>query len=104
MASRPEVALQDGRLSIVAERYRLTVDRSDRPYARLADADGAVWADLLLIGNAATLDGPDDWYALDPPRVDGSAVRFPATTTRWRHAAFVIEPGDHVLRCWLEVE
>ena len=104
MASRPEVALQDGRLTIVAERYRLTVDRPDRPYARLADADGRVWADLLLIGNVATLDGPDDWFELGPPTIDGATVRWPARSARWTDAALVLEPADHQVRLWLEVD
>ena len=104
MASRPEVALQDGRLTIVAERYRLTVDHPDRPYARLADADGRVWADLLLIGNVATLDGPDDWFELDPPTIEGATVRWPARSARWADAALVLEPADHQVRLWLEVD
>ena len=104
MASRPEVALQDGRLTIVAERYRLTVDRPDRPYAGVADADGRVWADLLLIGNVATLDGPDDWFELGPPTIDGATVRWPARSARWTDAALVLEPADHQVRLWLEVD
>jgi hypothetical protein len=103
MASGPEVAIEDGRLSIIAERYRLAVDRADRPYARLSDADGRIWADVLLIGNVATLDGPDDWFAIDPPTIDGPVIRWPARSARWASAELVLAASDHVLRCWLEV-
>jgi len=103
----PSVELADGRLEVRADAYSLVVGRPDRPFARLADAAGNVWADLALIASASTLDGPDEWWSLDPVAVEDApcqVARIVARTSRWRAAVLRLELHPDHLRARLELD
>ena len=108
MTPRPGIVRQDGRLEVRADAYALVVGRPDRPYARLTDADGRIWADLALLGNASTLDGPDDWWSIDEPAVsagaEGVTLTCAARPARWTSARLVLEAFADHLRIALEVD
>src|SRR4051794_9485493 len=118
---RPTIALDAGRLTIRAATWSLVQARADRPAMRFSDADGAAWADLLPMACADTLEGPDEWLAVEAPVVEEAGsdadagpdvdrgaepsitVRWAVRSTRWSSASLVLRATHTRLAFRLEV-
>src|SRR5215218_9087961 len=63
------VRTDDGRLVLDAPAWSLVQRRAGRPFLDLLDDAGGRWAVLAAIGAVDTLEGPDEWWAVDEPVV-----------------------------------
>ena len=68
----------DGRLVLEGTTWSLVQRRMGQPFLDLLDDAGGRWAVLAAIGAVDTLEGPDEWWAVDEPVVtpaDGAPGR-----------------------------
>jgi hypothetical protein len=82
-----------------------------QPFLDLLDDAGGRWAVLAAIGAVDTLDGPDEWWAVDEPVVtaaDGAPgvliVTWTVRSARWDACRFVLCAADDRLAVCIEVE
>jgi hypothetical protein len=79
-------AAPDGTVEVVADRYRLAFPRS-RPYAVVADADGAPWLELCLAWSVDRIGQPDTTLDVAPPALaptaGGTSVTVGIASSAW---------------------
>jgi hypothetical protein len=101
----------DGRLVLEGTTWSLVQRRMGQPFLDLLDDAGGRWAVLAAIGAVDTLDGPDEWWAVDEPVVtaaDGAPgvliVTWTVRSARWDACRFVLCAADDRLAVCIEVE
>ena len=101
----------DGRLVLEGTTWSLVQRRMGQPFLDLLDDAGGRWAVLAAIGAVDTLEGPDEWWAVDEPVVTPAEaapgvviVTWKVRSSRWDACRFVLCAADDRLAACIEVE
>jgi hypothetical protein len=101
----------DGRLVLDAPTWSLVQRRPGRPFLDLLDDQGGRWAVLAAIGAVDTLEGPDEWWAVDEPHVAPAEgvpgvviVSWQVRSARWASCRLILCAADDRLAVCIEVE
>ncbi|HKF85804.1 MAG TPA: hypothetical protein VKB30_08465 [Candidatus Limnocylindrales bacterium] len=104
------VRTDDGRLVLDAPAWSLVQRRAGRPFLDLLDDAGTRWAVLAAIGAVDTLEGPDEWWAVDEPVVAAAEgnpgvviVTWRVRSARWEACRLVLCAADDRLAVCIEV-
>ena len=103
----PHARFEDGRLIVEAASYTLVQRRAGRPFLRLSGADGRTWGDLAALGSADTLEGQDEWWAVEEPAIEpeaeGIRITWRVRSPRWEACRLVLRVAADRLAFRLEV-
>jgi len=101
----------DGRLVLEGTTWSLVQRHLGQPFLDLLDDAGGRWAVMAAIGAVDTLEGPDEWWAVDEPVIaaaDGAPgvviVTWRVRSARWDSCRFVLCAADDRLAVCIEVE
>jgi hypothetical protein len=101
----------DGRLVLDAPAWSLVQRRAGRPFLDLLDDEGGRWAVLAAVGAVDTLEGPDEWWAVDEPHVAPAEgvpgvvlVTWRVRSARWASCRLIMCAADDRLAMCIEVE